>query len=75
MEKTNIINELRDRIVDIEEKLKKSIPKKKSTSEKRPQVDEEVCPECGGDLLFVEDNIVFCTKCRQYYELNLGEEE
>ena len=75
MEKTNIINELKDRIVDIEEKLKKSVPKKKSTNEKKPEVDEDVCPECGSDLLFVEDGIVFCSKCKQYYELNLGDEE
>jgi len=71
MEKTNIINELRDRIMDIEKKL---ASKKKFTSEKKSEVDEDVCPECGSDLLFVEDGIVFCSKCKQYFELK-GDEE
>ena len=68
MEKSNIITELSERLVDVEEKLKTIVktPKKKS---KKPEVDEDVCPECGGDLLFVEDGIVYCRKCSEYYEL------
>ena len=71
MEKSNIITEISERLVDVEEKLKTIVkaPKKKSTNTKKPEVDEEVCPECGGDLLFVEDGIVYCRKCSEYYEL------
>lgn len=41
---------------------------------KKSKEDEEVCPNCGGDLQFVEDGIVFCPKCDEYFEQE-GEED
>ena len=68
MEKTNIIDDINERLHKLEEYYKAKPPAKKK-SEKKMEVDEDVCPECGSDLLFVEDGIVFCSKCKQYYEL------
>lgn len=70
MEKSEIINALHERIDELE-KWRKSASDKKKTSKE----DEEVCPECGGDLLFVEDNIVVCKKCKRYFEINEEEEK
>ena len=67
MEKSNILSILEKRIGDLEKTLTNN---KKKNSGKKP--DEDVCPECGNDLLFVEDGIVYCSKCKQYYDL--GEE-
>jgi ribosomal protein L37AE/L43A len=71
MEKSNIISALKGRLDDLEKWRKEKTDKKKG--EKKQKTDEEVCPECGGDLLFVEEGIVFCPKCEQYFEI--GEEE
>jgi len=60
MEKTNIISDLIKRIDNLEKKSKKKAPTKKP--------DEDVCPECGGDLLWVEEGIVLCKKCNKYFE-------
>ena len=71
MKKSNVIEELHGRLdklemwqqeeADIKEKQGKG-KKKKSTE------DEDVCPKCGGDLVFVEDGIVYCPKCKDFYE-------
>lgn len=65
MKESNIINELQDRLTNIEKRIK-GIKDKKPPKETKE--DEEVCPECGGDLLFVEEGVVFCPKCKKYYE-------
>jgi uncharacterized protein with PIN domain len=69
MEKSKIITEMTGRLDDIEEYLKKLVKVPAKKKGKKEGVDEEVCPECGGDLLFVEDGIVFCNKCSEYYEI------
>jgi len=69
MEKSGIIDAIKERLVELEKwraDKKESEDKKEKT--KRSTVDEEVCPICGGDLLFVEDGIVYCQKCKQYFE-------
>ena len=74
MEKTKIISEITERLSDVEEHLKKlAKPPASKKGGKKPEVDEDVCPECGGNLLFVEEGIVFCPKCVEYYEM--GDEE
>lgn len=74
MEKSNIIAALLERVDKLE---KWRTEKKESATKKKPEgkkeADEEVCPVCGGDLLFVEEGIVFCSKCDQYFEY--GEED
>jgi len=66
MEKSNIITEITQRLVNLEEAVKGT--KKKPAGKKGNKPDEEVCPECGGDLLWVEDGVVYCSKCKEYYE-------
>ena len=69
MEKSEIINALKERLDAVEKwQAGKSEPEDKKAAAKKPPVDEEVCPECGGDLLFVEDGIVFCPVCKEYFE-------
>ena len=73
MEKTNVIKEITERLGKVEKFMK--TPKKDKGKKK---ADEDVCPECGGDLVFVDQGIVFCPKCNEYYESDLedlGEEE
>jgi uncharacterized protein with PIN domain len=52
-------------ITDLEERIKELEAKKKEKKEE----DEDVCPECGGDLNFVEDGVAICPKCNIYYEV------
>jgi rRNA maturation endonuclease Nob1 len=68
MKKTGIIDALKNRI-DALEKWQKG----KAGNKKKELEDEDVCPVCGSDLLFIEEGIVYCKKCDQYYEP--GEEE
>jgi ribosomal protein L37AE/L43A len=70
MKESNVIDQMQNRLTDIENRIK-GIKDKKPTKENKE--DEDVCPKCGGDLLFVEEGIVFCPKCKKYYEE--GEEE
>lgn len=69
MKQSKIIDEITERLHNLEEDLKgvKKVPPKK----KETKADEEVCPECGGDLLFVEEGIVLCPKCNVYYEMEV----
>jgi len=69
MEKSNIISDLLGRLDALEEWRKE---KGKPKGKKQPPEDEEVCPQCGGDLLFVEDGVVFCKKCNEYFEYDGG---
>lgn len=62
MKKSSIIDALNERLDNLE-KWRKAGLKKKENKE-----DEEVCPACGADLLFVEEGIVYCSKCKEYYE-------
>ena len=71
MEKSSIIEALKERLDELEKWRKVTGTKKKETKEKKE--DEDVCPVCGGDLLFVEDNIVYCSKCKEYYEMGTKE--
>ena len=68
MEKSNIIQDLLDRLTKIELWKEESKGKKPPKDPAPKEDDEDVCPKCGGDLLFVEDGIVFCPKCKAYYE-------
>jgi uncharacterized protein YbaR (Trm112 family) len=36
--------------------------------------DKDVCSECGGNLSFVEEGVVYCPACKQYYEFTEEEE-
>jgi uncharacterized protein with PIN domain len=71
MRKSNIIDEITDRLHNLEEDFKGI--KKPPAKKKKTEVDEDVCPTCGGDLLFVEEGIVLCPACNKYFEE--GEEE
>lgn len=70
MEKSKIIYALKERLDSLEEwRAEKKKPEdKKKPGAKKEDVDEEVCPVCGGNLQFVEVGIVFCPKCNQYFE-------
>lgn len=37
-------------------------------SRDKPDEDEDVCPECGSDLLELEDGVLYCEECKEYYE-------
>jgi uncharacterized Zn finger protein (UPF0148 family) len=50
--------------------LKEQAAAKKDKSGK----DEDVCPDCGGDLEFVEDGVVYCSHCKQYYDIEEEED-
>jgi uncharacterized protein with PIN domain len=41
----------------------------KAAGKPKEKEDETVCPECGADLLVVEDGVVYCEKCDEYYEM------
>jgi RNA polymerase subunit RPABC4/transcription elongation factor Spt4 len=75
MEKSGIINALHERIDALEKwRAERKEPEdKKKGKPKTPPVDEEVCPVCGSDLLFVEEGVVYCPKCKQYFEHEEGE--
>jgi uncharacterized protein with PIN domain len=66
MKKSNIIDEITERLHNLEENIKGI--KKPAPKKKKEEVDEDVCPTCGGDLLFVEDGIVYCPTCKEYFE-------
>jgi len=68
MKESNIISEMLKRIGTLETNLKDTLKKGNKKSQKEVKEDEEVCPECGGDLLFVEEGVVYCQKCKKYYE-------
>jgi transposase len=51
-------------ITDLEERIKELESQKKEKKE-----DEDVCPECGGDLNYVEEGVAICPKCSIYYEV------
>jgi uncharacterized Zn finger protein (UPF0148 family) len=74
MEKSNIITALKERLDSIET-WRKDLTEKKKKSSKKQKEDEDVCPECGNDLLFVEEGIVMCPKCNEYFEIGEEEEE
>ena len=63
MKKSSVIEGLMERI-DILEKWRKGDKKK----EDKPE-DEDVCPVCGGNLDEIDEEIVYCSKCKQYYDL------
>jgi uncharacterized protein with PIN domain len=42
---------------------------KEAGKKKEKKEDETVCPECGGDLEYVEDGVVYCEDCKQYYDV------
>jgi uncharacterized protein with PIN domain len=52
-------------ITDLEERIKELESKKKEKKEE----DEDLCPECGGDLNYVEEGVAICPKCNIYYEV------
>ena len=41
---------------------------KKEEKEEKEEEDEDVCPVCGSDLLEVEDGMLYCESCEEYYE-------
>jgi len=58
-------------IVDLEERIKQLEAEKEKKKEKK----EDICEECGGDLEYVEEGIVYCPHCEQYYEYVADGEE
>jgi uncharacterized protein with PIN domain len=66
MKKSEIINEITERLHNLEEGFKGI--KKPPAKKEKTKVDEDVCPICGGDLLFVEEGIVLCPLCKEYFE-------
>lgn len=67
MKKTSIIEDLHGRLDKLEMWQKEESDAKTKGKKKTPE-DEDVCPKCGGDLVFVEDGIVYCPKCSDFYE-------
>jgi ribosomal protein S27AE len=57
MKKSSVISDMQKEIAGLKEATK---PKEKE--------DDTVCPDCGADLLVVEDNVLYCEKCDIYYE-------
>jgi predicted amidophosphoribosyltransferase len=57
MKKSSVISDMQAEIAALKEAAK---PKAKE--------DDTVCPGCGADLLVVEDGILYCEKCEEYYE-------
>lgn len=49
------------------------VPEKEETSikenKKEEEEDEDVCDECGGDLILVEEHRAVCEKCGVAYEI------
>jgi len=48
---------------------------KEDLNDKDAEEDDTVCPECGSDLFEVEEGVLFCEKCKDYYTEIEGEEE
>lgn len=69
MKKNTIIADMQAEILALKE------ANSKKGKDKKKKEDEDVCEECGGDLEFVEEGIVYCPKCKQYYEYEEEEEE
>ena len=63
MKKSNVITDMQAEIAALKEAGK---PKKK---------EDVVCDECGGDLDYVEEGVVYCPVCKVYYEYTEDEEE
>jgi uncharacterized protein with PIN domain len=53
----------------IEDMQKEILALKEAKDKKKEEKDEDVCPECGGDLEYVEEGVVLCPKCKVYYEV------
>jgi uncharacterized Zn finger protein (UPF0148 family) len=51
------------------EDMQKEIAALKEAGKPKEKEDETVCPSCGNDLTFVEDGVVYCDKCEEYYEV------
>jgi ribosomal protein L37AE/L43A len=47
----------------------------KEAQGKKKEKKDDVCPDCGGDLEYVEEGVVYCSHCDQYYDVEEGEEE
>jgi uncharacterized protein YbaR (Trm112 family) len=58
----------------IEEMQKEIALLKELKDKKKEKEDETVCPECGSDLEYVEDGVVYCSHCKQYYDVEEEEE-
>ena len=65
MKKTNVITDMKAQIVALQEAVK---------GKKESKEDETVCPVCAGDLEYVEEGVVYCPKCKEYYEVDTEEE-
>ena len=66
MKKNNTIADLQAKVALLEEAGK---------SKSKSKEDETVCPVCAGDLEYVEEGIVYCPKCKDYYEVDTEEAE
>jgi RNA polymerase subunit RPABC4/transcription elongation factor Spt4 len=64
------LDKIIDRISELEKQTQAE--KKPPAKKKKTEVDEDVCPICGGDLLLVEEGIVFCPACSKYFEEEEG---
>lgn len=71
MEKSKIMEDLFDRLGKLEDwRAEKAKPEK---AKKKNVEDEDVCPQCGDDLVYVEQGITYCEKCKNYYEEETNE--
>lgn len=52
-----------DKLIDEADALRS-----KSKEGKAQKEDEDVCPLCGSDLLELEDGMLYCESCEEYYE-------
>ena len=59
MKKNTTIEEMQAEIVALKEAANKKPDKK----------EDVVCPGCGGDLEYVEEGVVYCSHCKQYYDV------
>ena len=56
-----------DKLIDEADMLRAKESEKEEKKEKEEE-DEDVCPVCGSDLVEVEDGLLCCMACEEYYE-------
>lgn len=64
MKKSTIISDMQLEIMALKE-----LAAGKGKEKKGKKEDEDVCPTCGGDLEYIEEGIVYCPVCKEYYEI------
>jgi len=56
-----------DKLIDRADALREKEGNEPEEKEEDVEVDDTVCPECGSDLLEVEEGVYLCENCMDYY--------